>query len=72
VQLAALKHFYRMNDFEELNWFRISKYLGEHIRVAKDRAYTIEEIQQLLSKADERRRCVIVLMASTHFLIISS
>lgn len=72
VQLAAIKHFYRMNDFEQLNWFRISKYLGEHTRVVKDRACTIEEIQQLLSKADERMRCVILLMALTHFLIISS
>ncbi|HEY6668218.1 MAG TPA: tyrosine-type recombinase/integrase [Candidatus Nitrosopolaris sp.] len=64
VQLSSIKHFYRMNDIE-LNWFRIAKYLGEHTKVARDRAYTNEEIQRLLLKADERMRVVILLLAST-------
>jgi integrase len=65
TQLAAIKHFYRMNDFEEINWFKVAKYLGEHIKIVKDRAYTNEEIQTLLTKADERMRVVILLLAST-------
>jgi integrase len=52
VRLSAIKHFYRMNDIE-LNWFKISKYLGEYNKVAHDRAYTTEEIQQLLTKCDD-------------------
>jgi integrase len=63
-QISAIKHFYRMNDIQ-LNWYKISKYLGEHTRVVKDRAYTTEEIQQILTKADERMRVVILLLAST-------
>ena len=53
-----------MNDIQ-LNWFKISKYLGEYSRVVHDRAYTTEEIQQLLTKADERMKVVILLLAST-------
>jgi integrase len=65
IQLAAIKHWYRMNDFEELNWFKISKYLGEHNKVVNDRGYKTEEIQQILLKADERMRVIILLLAST-------
>jgi integrase len=64
LQLAAIKHFYRMNDIE-LNWLKISKYMGEQIKVVRDRAYTTEEIQQILLKADERMRVIILLLAST-------
>jgi integrase len=53
-----------MNDVV-LNWKKISNYLGENIKLFKDRAYTTEEIQQLLTKADERMRVVILLLAST-------
>jgi integrase len=65
TQLAAIKHWYRMNDFEEINWFKVAKYLGEHVRIVRDRAYTTEEIHLLLTKADERMRVVILLLAST-------
>ena len=63
-RLAALKKFYEMNDVT-LNWKKVSNYLGENTRIFKDRAYTTEEIQQVLSKADERMRVVILLLAST-------
>lgn len=53
-----------MNDIE-LNWFKINKYLGQHIKVVKDRAYTTEEIQQILLKADEGMRVITLLLAST-------
>lgn len=64
VRLAALKKFYEMNDVL-LNWKKLSNYLGENTKVSKDRAYTTEEIQLLLAKADERMRVVILLLAST-------
>jgi integrase len=63
-RLAAIKKFYEMNDVL-LNWRKVSQYLGENTRRFKDRAYTTEEIQQLLTKADERMRVVILLLAST-------
>lgn len=64
TSFCAIKHFYRMNDID-LRWFKISKYLGEETRVVKDRAYTTEEIRQILTKADERMRVVVLLLAST-------
>jgi integrase len=64
TRLAALKKFYEMNDIV-LNWKKISSYLPENIRVNKDRAYTISEIQSMLTKCDERMRVVILLLVST-------
>jgi site-specific recombinase XerD len=64
TRLAAIKKFYDMND-QVFNWKKISSYLPENIRINKDRAYTIEEIQNMLSKCDERMRVVILLLVST-------
>jgi integrase len=64
LRLAALRKFYEMNDVI-INWKKVSNYLGENIKIYKDRAYTTEEIQQLLIKADERTRVLILLLAST-------
>lgn len=57
-RLSALKKFYDMNDVL-LNWRKINQYLGENTRRFKDGCYTTEEIQQLLTKADERMRVLI-------------
>jgi site-specific recombinase XerD len=64
TRLSAIKKFYEMNDIV-LNWRKISSYLPENTRVNKDRAYTIQEIQNMLTKCDERMRVVILLLAST-------
>jgi site-specific recombinase XerD len=64
TRLAAIKKFYEMNDIV-FNWKKISSYLPENIRVNKDRAYTIEEVQTMLTKCDERMRLVILLLVST-------
>jgi len=53
-----------MNDVA-LNWKKISNYLGEKTKRFKDRAYTTEEIQRLLTKTDERTRVIVLLLAST-------
>jgi integrase len=60
----SIKKCYQMNDVI-LNWIKINQYLGENTRKFKDRAYTTEEIQTLLTKADERMRVVILLLSST-------
>lgn len=62
--LSAIKHFFESNDFDGINWKRVQKHLPEHKRVVKDRAYTLEELRAMLIKADERKRVVILLMAS--------
>ena len=36
IRLAALRKFYEMNDVV-LNWKKVSNYLGENIKVFKDR-----------------------------------
>ena len=64
LRLAVLRRFYEMNDVI-INWKKVSNYLGENIKLFKDRAYTTEEIQRLLTRADERIRVVILLLAST-------
>jgi integrase len=63
--LAALKHFYDMNDFTSLNWKKIRLFIGEIYSTVKDRPYTHEEIQRLLEKANEREKVIVLLMAST-------
>ncbi len=64
LRLAAIRKFYEMNDVM-LNWKKVSNYLGENTKLFKDRAYITEEIQRLLTKADERMRVIILLLAST-------
>jgi integrase len=64
VNLAALKHFYDMNDVL-LNWKKISKFVGAVKRKNNDRAYTHEEIKRVLDVADLRMKVVILLLAST-------
>jgi integrase len=60
---AGVQSFLEANDIV-LNWKKIAKYYPEP--VTNDlRAYTKEEISRLLSVADPRDRCLILLMAST-------
>jgi integrase len=64
TRFTAIKKFYEMND-RLLNFRKISSYLPEKIRVNKDRAYTVQEVQNMLTKCDERMRVVILLLVST-------
>ena len=62
--IAPIFSFYKLNRIE-LNRRLVSRYLGEFRRVVKDKAYTIEQIQQMLQNADQRVRCIILLLCST-------
>lgn len=70
--LAAIFHFYEMNDII-LNKRKITRFMpqddsdSESDEAAEngDRAYTHEEIQQLLQSCDNRMRVIVLLMAST-------
>ena len=52
-----------MNDVL-LNWKKINRFIGSLVRTVKDRAYTKQEIQQLLEKCDERKKVMILLQTS--------
>lgn len=63
----ALKHFYDMNDIA-LNWKKINKFARleqDDGLVQKDRAYSHQEIQQMLAQSTERDRAIILLLASS-------
>lgn len=64
-ELTAIKHFLVYNDRTDLNWTIIKGYVKEPVKSVKDRAYTIEEIRQLLTYADLRTKVTILLMASS-------
>jgi integrase len=61
--LSGIQSFLDANDIV-LNWKKIAKYYPEQVNNSL-RAYTKEEIAKLLSLADLRDRCLILLMTST-------
>lgn len=64
TRLAAIAHFYTMNDFV-INRKKIGKYLGEHIKTIKDRAYTVDEIKKIVDACDLKYKIIVTMMAST-------
>lgn len=63
VLLAPIYHFCEMSDIV-INKKKIRKYMGEKMRVVKDRAYNHGEISKLLNASDIRMKAIILLMAS--------
>jgi len=64
VYLTAICYFYTINDVM-LNRKKVGRYLGEEKPANRDRAYNTKEIQQVLTKCDERMRVVVLLLTST-------
>ena len=66
VHYNAIKHFYESNEII-LNWALVRDWVGTstNIKRAMDMPYTYEEIHRMLDKADERKRVMILLLAST-------
>jgi integrase len=64
LHVAALHHFYEMNDVE-LKWNKIKSFKDEFHNVVEDRPYTREEIKLLVDRADLRNKAIILLMASS-------
>jgi integrase len=63
---TALKSFYSYYDYHyTVNWDKVRKSIGRVVGKAIDRAYTYDEIRQLLNYASERQRVAILLMASS-------
>lgn len=63
--LAALRHFYNMNDIDGIKWDKVRRYLGERIKTVDDKAYTHEQIAQVLEYVDYRMRVILLVQAST-------
>jgi integrase len=61
--MAGVQSFLESNEIV-LNWKKIAKYYPEQV-TNNLRSYTKEEIAKILSLADLRDRCIILLMAST-------
>lgn len=64
LYLAAIKHFYDINEVE-LKWKKINSFKGEYYEVVENKPYTREQIKRLLDKAEQRNRTIILLLCST-------
>jgi integrase len=64
LYVAAVKHFYEMNDIT-LNNRRINAFKPEFHNVVEDQPYTREQIKILLDKAEQRNRAIILLLSSS-------
>jgi integrase len=62
--MCAILHFFDMND-RLLNKRKIARFLGEHKRMNKDRAYSDAEIKLLADSGEFRFKALILLLAST-------
>ena len=62
--LASIVHFFEINDVS-INKRKLNKFKGENIAKFKNRSYTHEEINTILSWVDEREKASVLLMAST-------
>jgi integrase len=63
--ISAIRHFYDMNDIDQLKWKKINSFKGEYYNVVEDRPYTREEVKVLVDRADLRNRAIILLMSSS-------
>jgi integrase len=66
VHLATIFLFFEVNDYNILNRRKIKRFLppDESERCGKDRAYSLKEIEQILSKCDVRSRVAVLIMVS--------
>ena len=64
--VAALKHFFEMNDAEDaISWSKIAKISPKSKKTGSDRAPTTNEIRQMLQASDTRIRCIILVCSSS-------
>jgi site-specific recombinase XerD len=60
----SIFHFFEMNDID-LNKRKVMRFLPQDEGPREDRAYTHQEITDILEKTDERFRVIVLLMVST-------
>ncbi len=61
--ISPLVSFYRINDVM-INSEKINRFMPPRVRIKNNRGYTHEEIQKMLSIADERMKAVILILLS--------
>ncbi|MDQ3968817.1 MAG: site-specific integrase, partial [Thermoproteota archaeon] len=64
VIVSAMQAYCNAYDIE-VNFDKVRRYMPEHVRKVKDRAYTKEEVRRLLEAANTRVRMLILLFVST-------
>lgn len=64
LYVAAVKHFYTMNDVM-LNTKRINAFKPEFRNIVEDQPYSREQIKTMLVKAEQRNRAIILLLSSS-------
>ena len=64
LRLAALTHFYEMNDIS-LRWKKLKKFKSKFRNVVEDQPYTRDQIKKLVGAAPLRDKAMILLMASS-------
>lgn len=63
---CAIRLFYSVNRYDDLNWFTLARFKGkERRRMVNDRSYTREEIHKILDYADLRMKVAILVMVSS-------
>jgi len=66
IMISALKNFYQMNDFDDIKWNKLKRFIGETKPKHKDRAYTHDQILTLVQGAPSlKMKAMILLMASS-------
>lgn len=65
IHCYAIFHFLEMNDITTINKKKIKRFVPPDESTKDDRAYTHEEIADILLKCDERGKVVVLLMGST-------
>ena len=65
VYIAAIRHFYDMNDIVTINWKKVHSFEGEHEKAIEDRPYTHSEISTMLQNTTLRNQSIILLMTSS-------
>lgn len=67
VHLDAIFHFFEINDYDALKRKRIKRFLPEDESeyYAKDRPYSVKEIERILSRCDVRDKAAVYIMIST-------
>jgi site-specific recombinase XerD len=63
--LAAIRHFYDMNDVVSINWKKVHSFEGEHEKTIEDRPYTHSEISTMLQNTTMRNQAIILLMCTS-------
>ena len=62
--LNPIRHFFKMNDIVNINWYKINRFQDRKHTITKDRPYTRQELDKLLGVGNLRDRVVILLMSS--------